>query len=307
MNLTKLSDEELLLRLKNFAEQDRKLQVEILWYLLEVQRRKIYLARGYASLYEYTVEELGYSHGSAYRRIQAMRLLEAVPSVAEKIEEGVINITTASQVQNFIKQETKANGSLSYKDKLKMLEEIENKSAREVEKHLITLKPENVLRSEKVRAVTAEVMEIRLMIADSLKERLDRLRFYLSHINPDMTYLGLLEYLCDRALLKFENNKSENVRGEGSSEKEGAEFKVKTRHIPSTLRHAVWMRDQGRCSYIDIASGRRCGSKYQLQVDHIHPWSLGGESTLSNLQLLCGQHNRHKGGRPSEGLRASHQ
>ncbi|MBI3016565.1 MAG: HNH endonuclease [Deltaproteobacteria bacterium] len=27
-------------------------------------------------------------------------------------------------------------------------------------------------------------------------------------------------------------------------------------------------------------------------IDHIHPWSLGGDSTPENLRLLCRTHNQ---------------
>lgn len=41
-----------------------------------------------------------------------------------------------------------------------------------------------------------------------------------------------------------------------------------------------------------------CGSVENLQIDHIKPLSLGGSSTLDNLQLLCSFCNKSKGNRP---------
>lgn len=34
-----------------------------------------------------------------------------------------------------------------------------------------------------------------------------------------------------------------------------------------------------------------------LSLDHIHPYSLGGEDTLGNLQTLCRPCNSRKGAR----------
>jgi hypothetical protein len=49
--------------------------------------------------------------------------------------------------------------------------------------------------------------------------------------------------------------------------------------IPSAVANAVWNRDGGRCCM--------CGSKENLEFDHIIPISKGGATTFRNLQLLC--------------------
>jgi 5-methylcytosine-specific restriction endonuclease McrA len=57
--------------------------------------------------------------------------------------------------------------------------------------------------------------------------------------------------------------------------------------IPDSIKTAVWQRDGGRCV--------TCGSRSQLEFDHIIPVTKGGSSTARNLQLLCAPCNRSKG------------
>lgn len=59
--------------------------------------------------------------------------------------------------------------------------------------------------------------------------------------------------------------------------------------IPGALREAVYERDGFACLH--------CGTTERLSLDHIHPWSLGGEDTLDNLQTLCRPCNSSKGAR----------
>jgi 5-methylcytosine-specific restriction endonuclease McrA len=58
------------------------------------------------------------------------------------------------------------------------------------------------------------------------------------------------------------------------------------RYISMQLKRAVWIRDQGHCSY------ENCKSQHFLEIDHIRPVALGGKNELSNLRLVCRTHNQ---------------
>ncbi len=78
LSLKNLKNEEILAHTKNLVKEERRIQIELLNHLHEIEKRKLFLEIGFGSLFDYVVKELGYSESAAYRRIQAMRLLKAV-------------------------------------------------------------------------------------------------------------------------------------------------------------------------------------------------------------------------------------
>jgi hypothetical protein len=59
-----------------------------------------------------------------------------------------------------------------------------------------------------------------------------------------------------------------------------------SRYISETTKKIVFSRDGGSCNC--------CGSSFELEYDHITPFSCGGSSDVSNIQLLCQKCNRSK-------------
>ena len=64
------------------------------------------------------------------------------------------------------------------------------------------------------------------------------------------------------------------------------DVRPKRNHITSDVKREVWRRDMGRCT--------RCGSRENLEYDHIIPISKGGSNTSRNIELLCQSCNRKK-------------
>ena len=64
------------------------------------------------------------------------------------------------------------------------------------------------------------------------------------------------------------------------------EIKNRREKIPENVRVAVWRRDEGKCV--------KCGSRENLEYDHIIPISKGGSNTVRNIELLCEKCNREK-------------
>ena len=58
------------------------------------------------------------------------------------------------------------------------------------------------------------------------------------------------------------------------------------RYVTRAVKHAVWMRDRGTCV--------KCGSRRNLNLDHIKPVAVGGGSAAENMRILCFQCNQRR-------------
>ena len=94
-----LSDRELLRETSNLVRHERHLQGAIIDHLAEIEARGLYLQRGFSSLFDYAVRELGYSDAAAARRIGAMRLCADAPQAREGLREGSLTLSAAAELQ----------------------------------------------------------------------------------------------------------------------------------------------------------------------------------------------------------------
>ena len=82
---------------------------------------------------------------------------------------------------------------------------------------------------------------------------------------------GIYEYLLSGG----ERERALNIRAFSESQKRGA-----------------YERQDGKCA--------ACGERFefeQMEGDHVTPWKEGGHTVPENLQMLCRECNRRKGGR----------
>ena len=84
-----------------------------------------------------------------------------------------------------------------------------------------------------------------------------------------------------------------SVRHESCDTHELAFTKHKTQREPNLrLRFKVLARDHFKCCICGASPAK--DSSVELHVDHITPWSKGGETVLDNLQTLCSKCNLGK-------------
>jgi 5-methylcytosine-specific restriction endonuclease McrA len=63
-----------------------------------------------------------------------------------------------------------------------------------------------------------------------------------------------------------------------------------SRSIPQDVKIAVAVRDEGLCQHCGTDTG-------PMQYDHVIPYSMGGDNSVENIQLLCRRCNAAKSNR----------
>ncbi len=234
--LSQISNDLLITDLKDLVAQEREMLLEILRYLKEVENRQLYLKMGYPSLFAFLTEALSYSEGAAQRRIQAMRLMKALPEVEPKIESGEISLSVASQVQGFIQREDKKRKMekaplLKPTEKLELLNQLEGTSSRECERQLVKIFPEGAMPLEKTKPLSESKTLIQFVADAELMNKMQRLKSLTSHTNPEGKYEVLFNKLTELALDKLDpQRRAERI--EKRKKQESAKQSPKT-HNPS--------------------------------------------------------------------------
>lgn len=268
MNLKHLTDKALLADLRILVANERELSTKVLHHLKEIDRRKLYSDLGYTSLFEYCLRELKYSEASAVRRIRAARSLGELPEIVKKIENGKLNLSNLNQALVFFKYQEIDDK----KEKLEILEKLENLSKAECSKELMKMSGGNLPPpSNTTKRVSNDYIRLNLSLEEETAERFNELQTIFGH---QKSISSLFDFMIRAARTELEKSKfqlhknSQNPRSPV----------IVNRVISASVKKEVYLRDQ-KCT--------KCGSLHHLQYDHQLPFSLGGDSSSRNVRLLC--------------------
>lgn len=283
-NLKLLSKSELILSTVAAVKTERLSTLQVLHHFCEIERRRLYLEKGYSSLFDMAVKYFGFSASGAQRRIYSMRLIQDMPEAEIKIKNGELTLTTAASVQTYFK----ASKRLPKAERKEVLSSCLNKSSREVDKELASRQPAKDKRDD-IRYTDADRLRLSLNISEDLYEKLEKLK----HRWGVKKVEDVINRLADTELSSSTVSVADRGR---ESEKSVATLPapvVQTRYIPKVTRRIVAKRNQEkRCVYKDPITQTQCEESNKLQFDHIKPYSKGGPNLAENLRLMCGHHNR---------------
>jgi hypothetical protein len=146
------------------------------------------------------------------------------------------------------------------------------------------------------RAVSADQFQVTITVT---KEWMETYRGLAARLGPAVASKSI----ADVTLYSMKEVEKRLAKADGTLpvRKYSRDLSARTYHmdpterdgVPIDLERAVRTRDGNRCQW-PKPDGSKCLSNSDPQLDHIEERVLGGKTELSNLQILCGPHNRQK-------------
>ena len=235
-----LSDDQLLEQTSKLAGLDHQVHVFVIDHLLEIEARRLYLTRGFSSLFDYVKRGLGYSDGATWRRISAMKLCARFKGVRERLWDGSLTLDAAAQLQAAFERRERqrarvaregGTGSalrpkrldaagasavrpaqaapnpepspapvLDLSAQKALVEQAAGKSTREVMQMLADVDPALAVPADRVRPLGEGRWELKAVIDAECQRGLEQLKGLLSHVDPRMTVGQLVGRLVSEGL-----------------------------------------------------------------------------------------------------------
>ncbi|MGQ0548915.1 MAG: HNH endonuclease [Armatimonadota bacterium] len=328
-SVAQLSNDELLARVRNLAESERNATASLIAHLAELDERRLYLAEGCSSLFTYCTQILHLSEHAAYGRIQAARAVRRFPVVLERLADGSVNLSTVCLLAPHLTSENyrKVLDTAQHKTKrqveelvarlrpqppipasVRKLPAASHNAASPQALHDAGVSPHPSgdapgdaspelclastppgTRPSVVAPLAPQRYKVQFTASAETYEKLRLAQDLLRHQIPD----GDPAKIFDRALTALLENLAKQKFAATDHPRGSRGTAPGSRHISSQVKRAVWLRDGGRCAFVNH-KGRRCIEQGFLEFHHVAPHAAGGEPTEENIQLRCRAHNGYE-------------
>ena len=264
------------------AKEFRKVELELLEVLREIDAELLFRKLGYTSLFDYATRALKLSVS------QAKRVTAVIDS--DNAIEWIGKAQTLTQ-RELEKEVAKANPKAAVRESVKYIsgERLELKMGIS-EAFMKKLRRAQDLESQRTRAhcdyeKTLEgVLDLYLERKDPLQKRGRQLKESPSSRNE-------LERALTPAHVSAQPVQPVPIPTHSAQSSASPVHSAPPVPIPIGLRREVHRQDASRCTYI-YPDGQRCVEQRWLDLHHLTPVSQGGENLKANLAILCSAHHQ---------------
>lgn len=284
--LESLTNDALLIELHAAVGRTNLEEAKLLALIGEVDARRLFSHYAHASMFSFCVDELNLSEASAKKRITAAKCARSFPVLLEHVASGALHLCAITLLSPHLTPQNV--------DELVRLSL--HASKRRIEVMLASrfgIDPSEPVSPGRLDPIGPDRNRLRATFTDAQRDKVEYAKALLSNRMPGAT----LEQVLDAALDALIAAEEKCVFGKKSESKSPAVESLPVivapsrRYVPSAIRHAVFVRDGYRCTYT-APDGRRCQSTHHLELDHVVPFGLGGEHSVTNLRIRCRCHNQ---------------
>lgn len=263
----------------------RRTESALLEILIQVDALKVFERFGLSSTFGYCVDVLKLSEDQAFAFIRVARKSKEVPQLRQTISEGVLTVSKAKKIASVLTPENQAAW-------LKKAIEL---PARALEREVVKQIPQAVI-PDRVKPLTETFSGLHCVIDRETEALLEEAKDLVSRSLKSSSDVGTT---LKAALKEFVERHSDVRKARRAAAKVAVQVgpaQVVARRngkrvpLPAPIRHAVHLRDEGRCTYIDPVRGR-CPNKRWLELHHPRRVALGGLHSEDNLVTLCTFHH----------------
>jgi 5-methylcytosine-specific restriction endonuclease McrA len=319
---TQFADREVVRMFTARIVHDNVTTADLLADLGELDARRLYLAEGYASMHAYCIGVHNMSEDVAYKRVRAAAAAREFPALFDAVAEGRLNLSGVLLLKPHLSPENAEE--LIAAASRRTREEIERILAERFPRPDAPTRVEEIVpaidllaadassaacelapgpnfmtTTQQAAAAAAPRAKVTPLAPQRFKVEVtldgdahDDLVQAQALLGRDVARGDVAEVL-KRALHEYvrclqRRKCAATERPRKCSRRRSSD----RRHIPATVKRAVWERDGGRCTFVS-EQGHRCEERSNLELDHVIPVARGGEATEANLRLRCRPHNQH--------------
>jgi len=325
----RLNDQELLTATRELARKSHCIEADLLELLGEVDERKLYLECARSSMFGFCVNELGFSEDVAYHRITVARAARQFPALIEAVRAGRAHVAGLRVLVPHLTSENHADllAQAAGKSRREIEEMVAKLAPQPPVPTVIRKVPERrdpatelassapitpppaplfteptaagVARPEArpvVAPLSEETFKVQFTASRGFRDKLRKAQDLMRHRAPDGDVAMVLEKALDLLIENVEKErfavgrKARAAKKPDTADVQAAE--PASRHIPDSIKRAVYERDGGRCAFVD-PRGQRCDETGWLELDHEDGFAKTGRHDVARIRLLCRKHNQH--------------
>ena len=264
--------------------------------LIEIDREKIFSHLGYSSLHAYAIDELKLTPAVASQAITVARRAAAIPELRTEIQAGRIGISVAKKM-----------ASVVHENPREWIERAKSLTVRQLEKAVAKANP-MAATPEKARYVSEHRLALSVGLSEEAMIKLRRAQDQVSRsenrpVSLEETLAVVVGFYLHRRDPLERARRVVARKGLGPNSKRIANPRpspdqpsapaapdsppsVRRRPLPAAVKHAVRIRDGGKCQ-ARKPHGGLCGSTRWLDLHHVIPVLRGGGDEAANLATLC--------------------